>query len=292
MPPLGSHLSIAGGYYKAVRQAAEYGMQCVQVFTKNNNQWAAKPLAEEDTRLFRDAVRESGLLPPIAHNSYLINLAASDPQLRTKSQQAMVEELQRAHALGILHVVAHPGSHGEETPDQGLQRIVDSLDVVLQATSELETTIALETTAGQGTSLGWHFDHLQTIIERCSFPDRLTICVDTCHVFAAGYSLAPHRKYLETIRQLDAAVGLHRVVVFHINDSKKACGSRVDRHEHIGQGFLGDEPFRSLVNDRRFRKVPMILETPKENNGNGKPMDLVNLERLKTLAKRANSRFA
>jgi deoxyribonuclease-4 len=287
---LGSHLSIAGGYYKAVRQAADFGMQCVQIFTKNNNQWVAKPIADGEVRLFLEAVRETGLLPPIAHNSYLINLASADETLLERSRQAMVVELQRAHQLGIPHVVAHPGSHGNDTPEAGLQRIAQSLDAVFEATSDLKTTIALETTAGQGTSLGWHFDHLRTLIEQCSFPERVTICVDSCHVFAAGYPLAPKRKYEETMRALDAAVGIDRVIAWHLNDSKKPFGSRVDRHEHIGRGHLGEEPFRLILNDQRFRDVPMILETKKENDKRGIPMDKVNLQKLASLVGVGNHR--
>jgi len=286
-PILGAHLSIAGGYYKAAEAAGRIGFQAVQIFTKNNNQWAGKPLSAEDLQQFRTAVAAHGLVPPIAHNSYLINLATSDPALRHKSIDAMVIELQRASALGVPHVVAHPGCFVDGDEETGLRLIAKSIDEVFDRTGELPTTIALETTAGQGTSLGWRFEHLQAIIERVANPERITICVDTCHVFAAGYALAPKRKYMATMRELDRAVGIERVVAVHINDSKKPFGSRVDRHEHIGRGFLGDEPFRLLLQDRRFRNIPMILETPKTINPETKTeWDVVNRERLLMLAAR------
>ena len=284
-PVLGSHLSIAGGYYKAAESAGDLGFKAVQIFTKNNNQWAGKPLSEDDIRLFRASVESRGLAPPISHNSYLINLASADAELRRKSIDAMVVELERACALGVPHVVAHPGAHVCSDDETGLRQVVESIDEVFERTSSLPTTIALETTAGQGTCLGWRFEHLGSIINSVAVPKRLTVCVDTCHIFAAGYPLAPKRKYMATMRELDRAVGMDRVIAFHVNDSKKPLGSRVDRHEHIGRGFLGDEPFRLLLQDRRFRTIPMILETPKEMNPETETAwDAVNRERLLKLA--------
>ena len=286
MPIFGSHLSIAGGYYKAVRAARELGFDAVQIFTKNNNRWDGKPLSPEDVALFADAVKETGVAPPISHDSYLINLSATDPVLLDRSRAAMVDELRRAAALGIPHVVAHPGAHLGAGEEAGLKLVAESLDLVFGETADLKTTVALETTAGQGSHLGWRFEHLQSIIAQCSFPDRLTVCVDTCHIFAAGYPLAERRDYLKTMRQLDAAVGLERIVCWHINDSKKELGSRVDRHEHIGRGCLGPEPFRHLVNDKRFAKVPLILETAKEDEPKTKrPWDAINLAVLRRLCK-------
>jgi deoxyribonuclease-4 len=284
-PVLGSHLSIAGGYFNAPEAAATLGFRAVQIFTKNNNQWAGKPLSAEDVCLFRESVAGRNLAPPIAHNSYLINLASADAELRRKSVDAMVVEIERASALGVPHVVSHPGAHVCTDDDTGLRFIVESIDEVFDRTAGLPTTIALETTAGQGTCLGWRFEHLQAIIERAAVPERLTVCVDTCHVFAAGYPLAPKRKYLATMRELDKAVGLERIVAFHLNDSKKPLGSRVDRHEHIGRGCLGDEPFRLVLQDRRFRDVPMILETPKGvDPETSLAWDVVNRDRLLRLA--------
>lgn len=287
MPLFGSHLSIAGGYYKAVRRAAELGMDCVQLFTKNNNQWRAKPLGDEDVRLFRESLSETGITHPISHDSYLINLASSDEELWMKSIDAMVVELERAHRLGIPHVVAHPGSHVGAGEEFGLRRVAAGLDHVFERTSQLPTTVALETTAGQGTNLGNRFEHLAEIMGRCSYSKRLTVCLDTCHVFAAGYSLAPKRKYLATFAEFDRIVGLDRLVAIHVNDSKKGLGSRVDRHEHIGKGYLGIEPFEHLVNDRRFTKLPMYLETAKEvDPQTGRDWDAINLELLRSLVKK------
>lgn len=284
MPLFGSHLSIAGGYYKAVRSARELGMDCVQIFTKNNNQWRAAPLTSKDVELFRAELESTGIRRPIAHDSYLINLGSADPALWNRSIDALVVELERAAALGIDDVVTHPGTHGGAGEAAGIERIVDGLDRAMDRTKKLPVRVALETTAGQGASIGHRFEHLGEIIRRSAFPDRLSVCLDTCHVFAAGYPLAPKRKFLATFRELDRRVGLERLVAFHLNDSKKPFGSRVDRHEHIGRGFLGVEPFLHLVNDRRFRGHPMYLETPKlDEPESGRPWDAINLELLRGL---------
>lgn len=285
MPLFGSHLSIAGGYYKAVVEAGRLGFDCVQIFTKNNNQWRAKPLADADVAAFRSALAEHGVVRPISHDSYLINLASPEEGLWRRSIDAMVVELERAHRLGIEHVVAHPGSHVGAGEEAGLTRVAAALDEVFRRTAALPTTVALETTAGQGSNLGHRFEHLAAILERCSTPERLRVCVDTCHVFAAGYPLAPKRKYLETLRRLDRAVDLDRIVAWHLNDSKRELGSRVDRHEHIGRGRLGLEPFRLLIRDRRFRDAPMYLETPKGVDPKSKrEWDAINLSKLRKLA--------
>ena len=290
MPLFGSHLSIAGGYHKAVDAAARLEFDCVQIFTKNNNQWRAKPLTEDDEQRFRAALERTGVKHPIAHDSYLINLASPDEELWRKSIDALVVELERADRLGIAHVVAHPGAHVGSGEDVGLERIAAALDIVFERTP-LPTTVALETTAGQGSNLGHRFEHLARIIELCSRPERLTVCMDTCHVFAAGYPLAPKREFRRTMRSFDKVVGLDRLVAIHANDSKKELGSRVDRHEHIGKGCLGLEPFLYLVNDRRLRSVPMYLETAKKDDPEtGLPWDVINLETLRGLVERRSVR--
>lgn len=287
MPLFGSHLSIAGGYYKAADKAREFGFDTVQIFTKNNNQWRAKPISDEDVLLFRKSLDRGGLRHPISHDSYLINMASPDETLWHKSIDAMVVELERAHRLGIEHVVAHPGSHVGEGEDAGLARVVDALDIVFDRTRKIRTSVSLETTAGQGTNLGHRFEHLGWIIAHVKKSSRLTCCVDSCHIFAAGYPLTPKRKYNETMRQFDRAVGLDRVVAWHLNDSKRELGSRVDRHEHIGRGCLGLEPFEHIVNDRRFRETPMILETNKAiDPQTGREWDAINLETLQSLVRR------
>jgi deoxyribonuclease-4 len=282
----GAHMSIAGGHDRAVRAAAALGMDCVQVFTKNNNQWKAKPLTDDQVAAFRQSLSETGVGDPVAHNSYLINLASPDDELWQKSIDAMVIELERAEALGILHLVSHPGAHVGSGEDVGIARIASGLDEIHRRTKGFQARIALETTAGQGSCLGHRFEHLGDILQQVREADRLEICVDTCHIFAAGYRLGTRDEYNETIGELDRIVGLDRVRVWHLNDSVKACGSRVDRHAGIGRGRLGLEPFGHLVADPRFAALPMILETPKGTE-DGEDLDAINLRVLRELETRA-----
>lgn len=284
MPLLGAHMSIAGGYYKAVETAHRCGCDCVQLFTKNNNQWRAKDITADDARQFREALRRTGVTHPISHDSYLINLAAPDEPLWHKSVAALVVELQRADRLGIPYVVAHPGAFTTSSEEAGLARVVAALNKVHSQSKGVRAMCLLETTAGQGSSLGWRFEHLGAILDGVKHPQRLGVCVDTCHVFAAGYPLATAREYRQTMAALDRAVGLQRVKAFHLNDSVKELGSRVDRHAHIGQGKLGLEAFRRLLNDRRFQDVPMYLETPKGLR-DGVEWDVINLATLRGLLK-------
>jgi len=281
-------MSIAGGYYKAVEAAAECKMDCVQLFTKNNNQWRAKPITDDDVKLFREALEETGIQRPCAHASYLINLASPKDELWEKSIDAFTIELERAERLGLLGVVLHPGSYVKSSPEEGLNRIVSALDEIHKRVPGLNTETWLETTAGQGTNLGCQFEELQFLLENVSENDRLGICVDTCHIFAAGYSLQKKSEYQETFEKFDKTIGLDWIRGFHLNDSKKEFGSRVDRHEHIGEGFLGLEPFRHLLNDKRFAEHPMYLETPKERDD--QQMDPVNLKTLRALLKPAPAR--
>ncbi|WP_339909371.1 deoxyribonuclease IV [Symmachiella dynata] len=285
MPLLGAHMSIAGGYYKAVRAAAQFDMDCVQIFTKNNNQWRAKPLSEEDIRLFREALEETGITHPVAHDSYLINLASPDDALWKKSLDAFVIELQRAEALGLIGVVMHPGSFVKSSEEEGLEKIVQALDEAHRQTEGFQTQVLLETTAGQGTNLGHRFEQLAYIFDHVEQSERLGVCVDTCHIFAAGYAITEPKDYKKTMKEFDRLIGTDRIRAFHLNDSKKEFGSRVDRHEKIGEGFLGLEPFRNLLNDRRFAKVPMYMETPKGDE-DGTPLDEINLATLRSLVKK------
>jgi deoxyribonuclease-4 len=285
LPLLGSHLSIAGGYYKAADAAAVLGMQTIQIFTKNNNQWAAKPLLDEDIRLFRDAVARAGIRLPCAHNSYLINLASPDDELWQKSVEAMIVELQRAEALGLAGVVMHPGSFVTSSEEEGLARIVTALDQVHKRTRGIACQTWLETTAGQGSNLGHRFEHLARLIAEVRDPERIGVCVDSCHIFAAGYPIQTPAEYAETMSEFDRLIGIDRIRAWHLNDSKKPLGSRVDRHEHIGEGCLGLEPFRHILNDARFADVPMYLETEKGER-DGEDLDAINLRTLKSLIKR------
>ena len=283
MPLFGAHMSIAGGYYKAVEAASRAGCECVQLFTKNNNQWRAKELTDADAERFKATLAELGITHPIAHDSYLINLGSPDDELWKKSIDALVIELQRADKLGIPYVVAHPGAFTTSTEAEGIRRIARGLNEVHKQTKGIGSQVLLETTAGQGSNLGWRFEHLSGIIEKTRDPDRLGVCFDTCHVFAAGYAMETKKEYLATIRELDKTVGYKMVKAFHLNDSLKPLGSRVDRHAAIGEGEMGLEPFRHLLNDRRFKKVPMYLETPKGTSDLGEDFDVVNLRTLRGL---------
>lgn len=284
MPLLGAHMSIVGGYDQAVLRAADLGMTCVQLFTKNNNQWRAKPIGDAEAAKFVDAIAITTVQQAVAHNSYLINLASWDDALWARSIEAMVVEVRRAAKLGIVNLVAHPGAHNGHGEDAGVARIADALCRILEKSANTEVRIALETTAGQGTSIGYRFEHLADIISRCDYTSRIRVCLDTCHLFAAGYPLAPRRKYSETMRRLDKTIGFDRLVAVHVNDSKKPLGSRVDRHEHIGHGCLGRDAFRLLMNDRRLKDMPLILETPKGTDPRtGKLWDKINIETLRRL---------
>ena len=283
MPIIGAHMSIAGGYYRAVELAAATGCDCVQIFTKNNNQWRAKPITEEDVKKFQAALKDHRIKHPLSHASYLINLASPDSELRSKSVDAMVIELQRADQLGIPFVVVHPGSHTTSTEEQGLATMVKSLDEVIQRTADLKAITLLENTAGQGSNLGWKFSHLGFMLKNVQEPKRLGVCIDTCHAFAAGYPLADKNDYEKTIKQMGKAFGIRKIKAFHLNDSKQAFNSRRDRHENIGQGEMGLAPFRNLLNDKRFGKIPMYLETPKGETDDGQDWDRVNLRKLRKL---------
>jgi len=284
MPLLGSHLSIAGGYYKAVEAAAALKMDCVQIFTKNNNQWKGKALSAEDVAQFRDAIERTGIRMPCGHDSYLINLASPSEPLWKQSLDAFVIEIERAEALGLVGLVIHPGSRVDSSEEEGLRRIILGIDEALKRTPHAKVQIWLETTAGQGSSLGHRFEHLRAILDGVKERNRLGICIDSCHVFAAGYPLSSSEDYRGTLAQFDAIVGLDWVRAFHLNDSKRALGSRVDRHEHIGKGHLGREAFRNILNDPRFAALPMYLETRK-GIVNGRPLDAMNLATLRRLMK-------
>ena len=302
MPLLGAHMSIAGGYHKAVEAAARVGCDCVQLFTgnprsfhaaktkspsgrpsaKNSTRGRAKSITPHQAEQFRDALTRLGVSHPIAHDSYLINLASPDRALWRKSISAFVAELRRADALGIPYVVTHPGAYTTGSESRGLQRIIRALDEIHARAGGVEARCLLETTAGQGTSIGWRFEQLATILDRVKDPDRLGVCFDTCHVFAAGYSMQTKKEYNATMRALDVTVGLQRVKAFHLNDSRRELGCRVDRHAHIGRGEMGLRPFRFLLGDRRFRKIPMYLETPKGEES-GVDCDAINLKTLRSL---------
>lgn len=289
MPRLGAHMSIAGGLPRAVDRAQASRCDALQIFTKSAGQWRARALPSEEIALFRRRVEESGIHPVVAHNSYLINLAAATAGLREQSIAALGDEMDRAEALGLDGLVMHPGSYTTGTEADGLRLIADALAVLLRARPDARTMILLEHTAGQGTNLGHRFEHLASIIERLEGSPRVGVCLDTCHLLTAGFDLCSETRYEDTFREFDRVVGLDRIKAFHLNDSKRPCGSRVDRHEHIGKGCLGLEPFRRLLNDRRFANLPMLLETPKletpasRRRSDVDPWDARNLRTLRKL---------
>jgi deoxyribonuclease IV len=284
MPRFGAHFSVAGGLYKAAETCLEYGAQTFQIFTKNASQWAAKPLTSDDIRLFKAGVKAAKAKFVTAHDSYLINLAAQDQILFDKSVTAFVVEIERAESLGLAYLVTHPGAHVGSGEQAGLSRVVEGLNLALAQTSGGKVQVLIETTAGQGTTLGHRFEHIAYILKNVKTPERLGVCVDTCHIFAAGYDIRTELGFQTTWDEFDEMIGLKQIRLFHVNDSVKDLGSRVDRHAGLGQGKIGELAFRMLVNEPRFAKLPMILETPKDGP-NGEAMDPIHLRMLQDFLK-------
>lgn len=277
---LGAHMSIGGGVHRAIERACSIGCTAMQIFVKNNMQWFARPLAPEEIKAFVRHAQRAELSSVFAHANYLINLAATNPQFHANSLRALAEELIRANALKLPFLVMHPGAHLGAGEEAGLEKIVASIDAVFTAIPKIKTKIALETTAGQGTCLGHRFEHLAWIIENVREPGRLCVCLDTAHVFAAGFDLTSEAGTRKMFREFERTIDLEHLVALHLNDSKSARGSRVDRHEHIGKGKIGLDAFRFIMRDSRFRKIPKVLETPK-----GKELreDVENFEILRGL---------
>ena len=280
MDYLGAHMSISGGIHLAPGRGRSAGCGVIQVFTQNSNQWRGKMPTDSDVALFREQWAEAGLHEVVSHDIYLVNLGAAPGEVREKSLAAFREEMERCSRLGIDKIVMHPGSHLGDGEERGIARIVAAFDVLIGAVPEFRGKILLETTAGQGTNLGYTFEQLRAIIDGSAFPDRFGICFDTCHTYAAGYDTTTEEGYRAVFADFDRLLGVDRLLCFHVNDSKKGLGCRVDRHDHIGQGTMGLAPFRFLLNDPRFAAVPKILETPKGDNDE---MDAVNLTLLRGL---------
>jgi deoxyribonuclease IV len=282
-------MSIAGGLPRAVDRAQASRCDALQIFTKSVGQWRARPLPADEVIAFRERLRDTGIRPVVAHNSYLINLATAAASLRAQSIAALGEEIDRAEILGLDGLVMHPGSYTTGTEEEGLRLIAEGLSGLLRTRRRGRTMILLEHTAGQGTNLGHRFEQIATIIERLKGSARVGVCLDTCHLLASGYDICSEEGYEETFREFDRIIGLDRIKVFHLNDSKKPCGSRVDRHEHIGKGCIGLGPFRRLLNDPRFATLPMLLETPKldtlasRRRSDVDPWDRRNLKTLRGL---------
>jgi deoxyribonuclease-4 len=281
---LGAHMSVAGGHALAIERATACNMTACQIFTKNANQWNAKPIAPEAAESFRATLAASEIGFVVAHDSYLINLASPDDTQRQRSIAAFGDELQRCGQLGVPWLVTHPGAHMGTGVDEGVGRVADALNRLFDELPDLGVTVLLETTAGQGTSLGRSFEELAMILALVEDQTRVGVCFDTCHVFAAGYDIRDAEVYATTMQAFDDSIGLERLRVFHLNDSKKGLGARVDRHAHIGEGELGTEAFRLLLNDERFGGHPGILETPKGDDGEEDRRNLATLSGLAGVA--------
>lgn len=287
-PRLGAHMSVAGGLPRAVERGVAHGCEAIQIFAKNANQWRGRQVPPDEIRTFRRLVRQSGITPVVSHASYLINLATGNRGLRARSLDAMSDELDRAEALGLLGVVLHPGCYTDGAEAHGLALIAEALDALLRDRRGGRTMVILEHTAGQGTALGATFEQLATIIGAMKMERRVGVCLDTCHLLASGYDISTAEGYARTFTEFARIVGFDRLKVLHVNDSKRPLGSRVDRHAHIGEGFVGLEAFGRIVNDRRFAGLPMLLETPKaEGRMSGPiaadPLDVKNLNVLRGL---------
>lgn len=277
---LGAHMSIAGGVDKAVERAAKIGCTTFQLFTKNSNQWKATPLNEQTVQNYKRLLKLTKIKPVVAHDSYLINLCAKDKSVLKKSREAFIDELKRCEILEVDYLNFHPGSHMGLGEEDGIKLIAESINIAHEKTKGFKVKSMIETTAGQGTSIGYRFEQIRKIIDLVEDKRRLVVCVDTCHIFAAGYDIRTEQSYFNTFEEFDKIVGLKFLKAFHLNDSKKDLGERVDRHEHIGKGKIGLNGFRFIMNDERFMNIPKILETPK---GEDMREDVINLRKLRRL---------
>ncbi len=277
---LGAHVSVAGGIHNAFERGMSIGCTTMQVFVKNASQWSAKPATDDDVQRYKTAAANARITPVLAHAAYLINLCAKSPAVRERSVGALADELQRCSRFSITALVFHPGAHTGTGEEEGIRCIAESINRVHERTPDCRVLTTLETTAGQGSSIGYRFEQLRAIIDRVEQTERMAVCLDTCHVFAAGYPIHTPEGYEDTFRQFDDIIGLSRLAVIHVNDSKKAFQSRVDRHAHIGKGAIGIEGFRLLMNDPRFARVPKVIETEK---GEDMHEDLQNLNTLRNL---------
>lgn len=286
---IGAHMSVAGGVSRAVDRAELHGCEALQIFAKNANRWMGKPLDRNEIRRFRRRLDETGITPVVSHASYLINLATAIEPLRTQSIAAFVDELDRAHALGLLGVVIHPGTCTSGSEDDAIRLVGDAVRMAFKARPRRKTMVLFEHTAGQGRTIGHRFEHLAAMIAHLDGSPRVGVCLDTCHLVASGYDITTDDAYRTTFAAFDRLVGFDRLRVIHGNDSKRPCGSRIDRHEHIGDGCLGLESFRRLFRDRRLKGLPILIETEKSQDGEragriaADPLDVRNLEALRQL---------
>jgi deoxyribonuclease-4 len=278
----GAHESIAGGVFNAVSRGRTATCDTIQMFNKSNAQWKAKVLTTGELDKYFALIEETGITVACSHSSYLINIASPDKTLNKKSMLALKEEIERCNLLKIPNLVFHPGAHVGSGLEAGIAKIAENINTIFDRVADNSVTLCLETTAGQGSTIGVTFEELAAIMAQVDDKDHIGVCVDSCHIFAAGYPISDPKEYRQTMKQFDAVIGLDKLRVFHLNDSKKEFGSRRDRHEHIGKGFIGLEGFRNIVNDPRLRKIPMVLETPK---GDDLKEDIENLRVLRSLVK-------
>lgn len=276
-------MSIEGGVFNAPLRGKEVGCDVIQIFTKNNNQWKSKKLTDKEITAFKNNLNKTGIKAVASHDAYLINLASPKKDVYKKSLDAFYDEMERAEELGLPYLVFHPGAHLGEGEGAGIKQIADSINLLLSKSKSNNLMLLLEATAGQGTHIGWRFEQLAKIINLIEQKEKMGVCIDTCHIFAAGYDITTEEGYTKTFDEFDRIIGLQRLKLFHLNDSKKGLASRIDRHEHIGKGMLGLKAFKMLLNDERFKDIPMILETPKEKDMRE---DRRNLKVLRSLIER------
>lgn len=277
---LGAHTSIAGGLDKAVDLAVSLGFNTMQIFTKNSNRWVHALPSEEEITNYKNKLSKSKIFPVVSHDSYLINLCAKDEELLKRSREGFIDEIIRCHLLGIPYLNFHPGAHMGAGEEEGIRLVAESINYAHEQTAEMKVESMIELTAGQGSSLGYRFEHVRDIIDKVRDKNRMCVCIDTAHIFAAGYDIRTPEAYEKTMEEFSSIIGLDRLKCIHINDSKKPLGSRVDRHDHIGKGFIGSEGFKNIMNDTRLVNVPKILETPKTK---GQLEDLENMKALREL---------
>jgi deoxyribonuclease-4 len=282
-PLIGAHMSIAGGVFNAIAFGVEMKCATIQLFTKSNNQWKAKILTDGEVEQYFKDREKAAINPVVAHTSYLINIASPKEDIYKKSVESLIEEIERCDLLGIDDLVMHPGSYLDTTEEIGIKKIIDTLNNIFEKTHKLKARVALETTAGQGTNLGYKFEQLAEMIDGIENKERISVCMDTCHIFAAGYDIRDKKNYEKTIKQFDDTIGLSYLKAMHLNDSKMEFGKKRDRHEHLGEGYIGADAFKFIMQDRRLNNIPKLLETPKERDGI--KMDKVNLDLLRKFHK-------
>jgi len=281
MTLLGAHMSISGGFFNSLVEGEKVGCNTIQIFVKSSNQWQAKELEKSDINKFKEEQKRTKIKPVVAHNSYLVNLASPDSQLIGKSKESMLIELGHCEKLSVTCLVIHPGSHLGQGEKKGIEKVAESINYLLAKTSTYKVRIALEITSGQGTNLGYRFEQIAQMIDLIEDKERIGVCFDTCHAFAAGYDIRDQTSYDRTWKQFDEMLGTKNLLVIHMNDSKRELGSKIDRHEHIGKGQIGLAGFKLLMNDKRWENIPKILETPKEDDK--VKLDKMNLKVLKGL---------